>query len=149
MNQFVEKLVEAEQWSTVQEQCERWLSLGHAPEPAYRALMHSYNARGNIAKVRAVYQRCVDDLQEQLGIEPSVETQALYNGLLEGARAPRRPVSAQPSGTVTFMFTDIEGSTRLLEKLGNQYATSLAEHHKILRTSIQKWNGKEMELQTR
>jgi class 3 adenylate cyclase len=48
---------------------------------------------------------------------------------------------------VTFLFTDIEGSTRLLEKLGGQYATMLVEHHEILRASIQKWNGHEVDTQ--
>ena len=50
-----------------------------------------------------------------------------------------------PSGTVTFLFTDIEGSTRLLEKLSDHYAVALSEHHAILRASIQKWNGREMD----
>jgi class 3 adenylate cyclase len=35
-----------------------------------------------------------------------------------------------PHGTVTFLFTDIEGSTRLLEKLGDEYADVLAEHRR-------------------
>ncbi|MGE5465209.1 MAG: BTAD domain-containing putative transcriptional regulator, partial [Syntrophothermus sp.] len=147
MNQLVEKLVEAERWAAVQEQCERWLSHNHASEPAYRALMVSYSTRGDMAKVSAVYQRCVNDLLDQLGVEPSAETTTLYHGLLKGAQASRRTGSAQPSGTVTFLFTDIEGSTRLLDKLGDQYATSLAEHHRILRAAIQKWNGREMDTQ--
>src|SRR6516162_6388156 len=33
-----------------------------------------------------------------------------------------------PTGTVTFLFTDIAGSTRLLQQLGNRYAEALAEH---------------------
>jgi class 3 adenylate cyclase len=33
-----------------------------------------------------------------------------------------------PSGTVTFLFTDIEGSTKLLYELGDAYAGALAEH---------------------
>jgi class 3 adenylate cyclase len=34
-----------------------------------------------------------------------------------------------PSGTVTFLFTDVEGSTNLLHELGTEaYATALAEH---------------------
>jgi class 3 adenylate cyclase len=33
-------------------------------------------------------------------------------------------VAALPSGTVTFLFTDIEGSTRLLQRLGEDWATS-------------------------
>ncbi len=147
MEQLVEKLVEAERWTAVQEQCERWLALGNTPEPAYRALMLSYNARGDMAKVSSTYQRCVDNLQAQFGVEPSAETHALYNGLLKGARAPRRVVPIPPSGTVTFLFTDIEGSMRLLDKLGEQYANALAEHHKILRAAIQKWNGHEADTQ--
>jgi WD40 repeat protein/class 3 adenylate cyclase len=147
MELLVEKLVEAERWTAVQEQCERWLALGQVSEPAYRALMLSYNARGDMAKVSTVYQRCVEDLREQFGVEPSAETHALYNGLLKGAKVPRRIMPAQPSGTVTFLFTDIQGSTRLLDKLGGQYATSLAEHHQILRAAIQKWKGTEMDTQ--
>ena len=141
------KLVDLERWTAVQEQCERWLAFGSAPEPAYRALMLSYSARGDMAKVSSVYQRCVDDLREQFGVEPSAETHALFNGLLKGAQVPRRLMPARPSGTVTFLFTDIQGSTRLLDQLGDRYAESLAEHHRILRAAIQKWNGKEMDTQ--
>jgi WD40 repeat protein/class 3 adenylate cyclase len=147
MEQLVEKLVESERWTAVQEQCERWLALGQAPEPAYRALMLSHNARGDMAKVSVIYQRCVEDLQDHFGVEPSAETHALFNGLLKGAKVPRRIMPAQPSGTVTFLFTDIQGSTRLLDRLGDQYATSLAEHHRILRAAIQKWKGTEMDTQ--
>ena len=147
MEQLVEKLVESERWTAVQEQCERWLALGHASEPAYRALMLSYNARGDMAKVSAIYQRCVEDLRDHFGVEPSAETHALFNGLLKGAKVPRRIIPVQPSGTVTFLFTDIQGSTRLLDKLGDQYAISLAEHHRILRAAIQKWKGTEMDTQ--
>jgi len=147
MEQLVEKLVEAERWTAVQEQSERWLALGNTPEPAYRALMLSYNARGDMAKVSFTYQRCVDDLRNQFGVEPSAETHALYNGLLKGARVPRRVAAVQPSGIVTFLFTDIEGSMRLLDKLGEQYVTALAEHHEILRAALQKWRGHEMDTQ--
>jgi streptogramin lyase len=38
-----------------------------------------------------------------------------------------------PSGTVTFLFTDIEGSTRLLKVLGDRYGDVLAQHERILR----------------
>src|SRR3954469_14313085 len=37
-----------------------------------------------------------------------------------------------PSGTVTFLFTDIEGSTRLLARLPDRYADVLAEHRRAL-----------------
>jgi len=43
-------------------------------------------------------------------------------------------VAELPRGTVTFLFTDIEGSTRLLHELGtDEYANALAEHRHVLR----------------
>jgi class 3 adenylate cyclase len=38
-----------------------------------------------------------------------------------------------PTGTVTFLFTDIEGSTHLLQRLGHAYADALCEHQTLLR----------------
>ena len=145
MEQLVAQLIAAERWTAVQEQAERWLSLGNTLEPAYRALMLAHGVRGDMARVSSVYQRCIEELDEHFGLEPSAETRALYDGLLKGTQMPHRPV--QPSGTVTFFFTDIEESTKLLDKLGDQYATLLADHHKIMRDAVQKWNGREVDTQ--
>ena len=41
-----------------------------------------------------------------------------------------------PSGTVTFLFTDIEGSTRLLQQLGDGYRAVIADHHRLLREAL-------------
>ena len=41
-----------------------------------------------------------------------------------------------PTGTVTFLFTDIEGSTRLLQDLGDRYGAVPDEHAAILRRAI-------------
>ena len=40
---------------------------------------------------------------------------------------------ALPRGTVTFLFTDIEGSIQLLQELGDEYADVLADHRRALR----------------
>lgn len=50
-----------------------------------------------------------------------------------------------PSGTVTYLFTDIEGSTRLLHELGDHYAEILAAHHRILRSACKASAGREIE----
>ena len=50
-------------------------------------------------------------------------------------------------GTVTFVFTDIEGSTRLLERLGDRYAEALAEHRRILREAFGSRGGRELDTQ--
>ena len=41
-----------------------------------------------------------------------------------------------PTGTVTFVMTDIEGSTRLLQTLGDQYPQLLADHYRLLREAF-------------
>jgi predicted ATPase/class 3 adenylate cyclase len=51
-----------------------------------------------------------------------------------------------PSGTVTFLFTDVEGSTRLLHDLGaDAYAEALAEHRRILREAFSDQGGVEVD----
>ena len=46
-------------------------------------------------------------------------------------------MAALPSGTVTFLFTDIEGSTRLLERHPGAYREAVARHHTVLRDAIE------------
>jgi predicted ATPase len=53
-----------------------------------------------------------------------------------------------PSGTVTFLFTDIEGSTRLLAELGpKRYANALTEHRLLIRRAFAKHGGVEVDTQ--
>jgi predicted ATPase/class 3 adenylate cyclase len=52
-----------------------------------------------------------------------------------------------PSGVVTFLFTDIEGSTRLLHELGDAYAAALHEHRRILREAFEAHGGVEVDTQ--
>ena len=50
-------------------------------------------------------------------------------------------------GTVTFLFTDIEGSTRLLQRLGGEYAEVLSEQQRILRAAFAAHGGYEVDSQ--
>ena len=53
-----------------------------------------------------------------------------------------------PGGTVTFLFTDVEGSTRLLESLGaERYAAALSEHRTVLRAAFATHGGVEVDTQ--
>jgi predicted ATPase len=52
-----------------------------------------------------------------------------------------------PGGTVTFLFTDIEGSTKLLHELGDGYADALAEHRRALREAFTRHSGVEVDTQ--
>jgi predicted ATPase/class 3 adenylate cyclase len=49
-----------------------------------------------------------------------------------------------PSGTVTFLFSDVEGSTRLLARLRGRYAGVLAEHQRLLRAAFDEHDGREV-----
>ncbi len=46
-----------------------------------------------------------------------------------------------PEGTVTLVFTDIEGSTRLLQTLGDRYSDALAQHRALLRDAFASFGG--------
>jgi predicted ATPase/class 3 adenylate cyclase len=52
-----------------------------------------------------------------------------------------------PTGTVTLLFTDIEGSTKLLHELGERYAETLAEHRGALRSAFTRHGGVEVDTQ--
>jgi class 3 adenylate cyclase len=56
-------------------------------------------------------------------------------------------MTALPQGTVTFLFTDIEGSTRLLHELGDDYAAALGEHRRVLREAVARHGGVEVDTQ--
>ena len=52
-----------------------------------------------------------------------------------------------PTGTVTFLFTDIEGSTRLLHELGDRYAELLTEHGRLVREACEQYGGRVVDTQ--
>ncbi len=52
-----------------------------------------------------------------------------------------------PTGTVTFLFTDIEGSTALMKRLGDRYAQVLIEQERIIRSAAEERGGREIDSQ--
>jgi len=56
-------------------------------------------------------------------------------------------VHTLPAGTVTLLFTDVEGSTTLLNELGDAYAGVLADHRRILRSEFARRGGAEVDTQ--
>jgi class 3 adenylate cyclase len=52
-----------------------------------------------------------------------------------------------PGGTVTFLFSDIEGSTQLLERLGDRYEDVDRDHRRILRQRLSESGGREIDNQ--
>jgi class 3 adenylate cyclase len=65
-----------------------------------------------------------------------------------GYRAIVRRVAELPRGTVTILFTDVEGSTRLLQRLGTDaYREQLELHRELLRAAFARHGGREVEMQ--
>ena len=56
-------------------------------------------------------------------------------------------MSDLPTGIVTFLFTDIEGSTRLLQQLGDSYGDVVRDHRKLLRDHLGEKGGTEVDTQ--
>src|SRR6266446_6499198 len=57
---------------------------------------------------------------------------------------PKTSGVALPTGTLTFLFTDIEGSTRLLRETGSTYQAILADHHRLIRRAVANYSGAEV-----
>ena len=54
-------------------------------------------------------------------------------------------MSTLPRGTVTFVFTDIEGSTALVHRLGARYAEVLDDYRRLLRAALSDGSGHEVD----
>ncbi|MGO8947999.1 MAG: adenylate/guanylate cyclase domain-containing protein, partial [Ktedonobacterales bacterium] len=52
-----------------------------------------------------------------------------------------------PTGTVTLLFTDIAGSTQLLQHLGERYGGVLQVCRSLMRSAFQEWHGYEVDTQ--
>jgi len=88
MQTLMERLFQEGCWRETREWAESWIAKGRVPEAAYRALMVAHAGLGDQAGVIAVYQRCVNALDEEVGIDPSPETQALYQRISSGQELP-------------------------------------------------------------
>jgi YVTN family beta-propeller protein len=92
-------------------------------------------------------------LLDELGLEPGEPLQHLERAILNHdpslmltARSARQiDVESIPTGTVTFLFTDIEGSTQLLQQMRNEYPEILAAHRRILRGAFAEHGGHEVD----
>ena len=80
------------------------------------------------------------------GVTRRSAEQALHGSF--GSRHARAVRTDLPTGTVTFLVSDIEGSTRLLQRLGpDAYAAALAEHRRIVRSACRAHGGIEVDTQ--
>jgi DNA-binding NarL/FixJ family response regulator/class 3 adenylate cyclase len=60
-------------------------------------------------------------------------------------RSRLAPVATLPTGVVTFLFTDVEDSTGLLQRLGDDYRTAMADHRRLVRGAVEEMGGLEVD----
>lgn len=104
MQTLLDRLAQSRRWNEVLTWAERWIALGQAPEPAYRALMQAHSGLGDVGSVAAVYQRCQATLRRDLGVDPSDQTRALYERLRRPDRAAATaapPEASAPAASLT------------------------------------------------
>jgi DNA-binding NarL/FixJ family response regulator/class 3 adenylate cyclase len=54
-------------------------------------------------------------------------------------------VARLPTGVVTFLFTDVEDSTGLLQRLGADYRAAMADHRRLVRSAVEEMGGQEVD----
>ncbi|NIM93349.1 MAG: tetratricopeptide repeat protein [Anaerolineales bacterium] len=133
MQRLVAQLEQEQRWSEVLEWAERWIAQGHVPEAGYRSLMMAHAAMGELSKVEATYQRCTDALQQEVGVEPSEETIALYKSLVAGERILREPTMETPGETALAAAQRVNLPTQPTPFIGRK--GELAEIEQLLSTT--------------
>ncbi len=142
MQRLLNHLIEEQRWTEILDWGERWIAFGQIPEPAYRALMIAYSALGDASKVAAVFQRCVQSLHDELGVEPSEQTRAMFEQLSQiGAYAHEQnaPVSRQ---AVTYQPTPFVGREYELAQLDKFLAEALAGRGRVIFITGEAGSGK-------
>ena len=111
------------------------------------------NATGRIAANRSNVSRPASrrlDSEHDFGaLEVDDHEEQLLSAITDGVAWNGSGVTGAelPSGTVTFLFTDIEGSTRLLGRLGERYGSVLCDHQRLLRDAFSDACGREVDTQ--
>lgn len=138
-------------------------------EEAHRELIRLLAAAGQPDAALRQYRELERLLKEKLEAEPEAATQTLARDIEHGAVGRQPPAASRsspnarpatvdhasppvalashavlPTGTVTFLLTDIEGSTALWERTGDAFASMLASHHGLLRSLIREHGGYEV-----
>ena len=107
---------------------------------------------GRQAEALEAYREARQTLVEGLGIEPSPALKELEKAILAqdvalDAVAEPPGIPELPRGTVTLLFTDIEGSTRLEREFRERYGEVLGHHQRLLRRAFERYGGREIDTQ--
>src|SRR5439155_26964274 len=116
---------------------------------AASATPHEIAAAVSSVLAEPAYRTAAERLRLELSsFAPPSAAVALLEGCVQAKRVAFSSMSRPlPSGTVTFVFTDIEGSTRLLQELGEAYAAVSRDHRQLVRAAFLAHDGTEIDTQ--
>jgi class 3 adenylate cyclase/tetratricopeptide (TPR) repeat protein len=117
------------------------LALDGRREASFRALMRSHSAAGERAEALRVWERCRATLVDELGVDPSPETEEVYLALLGGTSDDASATMRLPSGVVTFLLTDIVDSSALWDRHPAAMAAALERHDAIVAEVVSRSGG--------
>jgi predicted ATPase/class 3 adenylate cyclase len=152
LERLAEHAMAAAEPAAAERQLRRVVAVDPLRESAQRVLMQALAAGGNYAAAMLVYRELRLRLRQEINAEPDAETQILFQQLRVQARSRSAALPAAtsdqilsrlplPEGTVTFLFTDIEGSTRLWEHYPDGMRIALTRHDALLRQAIEAHGG--------
>jgi class 3 adenylate cyclase len=124
----------------------RLLELDPLMESAHRQMMLLLAKCGQRVAAINQYETCHKLLQSELGVEPAEETQDLSEQIRTGKLETIDEAGQLPTGTVTFLFMEVDNSAELLECLREHYTRFLIEYHQLVQSIIKKWHGREIAL---
>ena len=108
-------------------------------------LMLALHRAGRSDEALATYEEARRTFDSTLGIEPAPSLERLERAIRAGDEALAADRTRLPGGTVTLLLSDIEGSTRLLDALGDSYAGVLSTHRELIRQAVAEQNGVEVD----
>ena len=130
----------------------RWLTADPFNEAAHQALMHLFARQGQHTAALRQFEALQKILADELGVEPCTETITLYEHIRDTAPPPTAgpappggnpapAASLRPSGTITFLFTDIEGSTGLWERHPRAMPAAFVRQEALIREAMAAHGG--------
>ncbi len=148
MGRLLERLLAERRWNEALKWGEHWVALGGIPEPAYRALMLAHAGLGNLAGAAAQYQRCLEALDRELGVEPSERTRKAFEQIRDGGVEHILPKFTLPAPTTPTLLAFLEGpESRRLFLLDGYLDKALRGQAQVVFVSGEAGSGKSALLQ--
>src|SRR6266576_636641 len=117
-------------------------------EHFWAQLMVAYYRAGRQADALRAYQRARSLLADELGVEPAAELQDLEHRILDhdpelmlARPGPASTDACFPEGVVTFLLTDIEGSTPLWDHDPEAMSSAIARHEELVTHTVRSHRG--------